>query len=132
MSPVATPLEGESAEMRKPRWRPSPPLPIPCASRSALAAPTTNVPGRNTSRVKLVTKSSTSDGRVRIDRDSHGDYSSQISQLRTMLEEVRLVNEHAICSTVAADYDCDEAIQRYDVKFRHMGQLEEYYSSRYG
>jgi chromosome segregation ATPase len=64
-------------------------------------------------------------------QDGSSGFEFQISQLRTMLREVREEKERAISARVSADHDRDEAVARYEAKCRDLEQIEEYYSHHF-
>ena len=64
-------------------------------------------------------------------QEGHSGFEFQISQLRSMLREVREEKERAITARVAADHDRDEAVSRYEAKCRDLEQMEEYYSHHF-
>lgn len=61
-------------------------------------------------------------------QEGNSGFEFQISQLRTMLREVREEKERAIAARVSADHDRDEAVARYEAKCRDLVELREQYS----
>lgn len=61
-------------------------------------------------------------------QEGSSGFEFQMSQLRTMLREVREEKETAIEARVSADHDRDVAIARYEAKCRELLELREQYS----
>lgn len=64
-------------------------------------------------------------------QEGHNHFEYEITNLRTMLREVREEREKAITMRIAADRERDEANSRYEAKCRDMDKLEEAFARRF-